>query len=561
MDQNKNDKYARHATAVLKVQPEERIEMQLRTHQEELRKYVSDLKESSLPARVVAWVVPGGGKSILPGIVKGAFRNLKIGWFVPRLSLARQAAESMHNHFNLELREGEIYRPSRDADGFVATHQLLVQNVGAFEDEFRRNDYILVFDELHHAKLKRDETPEPTAAALRRLRYKFRLDMTGTLDTADNCKIDGIDYDLSADGWTVKLDSPNYKLIRYSRDSALTDLAIVKIDFYHHDGKVEFINGGRETSPVVLSETDKQDEYAAIWTALNTDFAEQLFLIGVDHWRDCGKKLIVVTDSQSNAKKYAKRLRDMHVKTSLAIDDNEDAHSEILSFRGQNTVNNDALVTCQMAYEGLDVPEASHLICLTHIRSTPWIEQMLGRVWRRIQGKEKCYAFVPDDPRMNRVIELIRQETPQMISPKECGGGGGGGGGERDGKVVAISGSVESQRVESLDGFDPVDELKSDIVYRLKQYLGEGCYDAIVQDAISKACAKQRATPARPYRTLSERETDIRNQIAKSCRRLDSDKGVEFGTHQSALFKRTGKSTTKMTEEELKHAAAIVSRF
>ena len=42
----------------------------------------------------------------------------------------------------------------------------------------------------------------------------------------------------------------------------------------------------------------------------------------------------------------------------------------------------DVLVTVAMAYEGLDIPAVSHLICLTRIRSTPWIEQMTARANR-----------------------------------------------------------------------------------------------------------------------------------------------------------------------------------
>jgi type I site-specific restriction endonuclease len=37
------------------------------------------------------------------------------------------------------------------------------------------------------------------------------------------------------------------------------------------------------------------------------------------------------------------------------------------------------LVTVAMAYEGMDCPEVSHVVALTHIRSRPWLEQMIAR--------------------------------------------------------------------------------------------------------------------------------------------------------------------------------------
>ena len=41
------------------------------------------------------------------------------------------------------------------------------------------------------------------------------------------------------------------------------------------------------------------------------------------------------------------------------------------------------LVTVAMAYEGLDAPEVAGVAALTHIRSRPWLEQMLARVTMR----------------------------------------------------------------------------------------------------------------------------------------------------------------------------------
>src|SRR5262245_11313806 len=64
---------------------------------------------------------------------------------------------------------------------------------------------------------------------------------------------------------------------------------------------------------------------------------------------------------------------------------------------------------------GLDVPALTHVACLTHIRSFPWLMQMLGRVMRydRAAGRwdrQHAFAFVPDDPLMQQAIEYVRRE-------------------------------------------------------------------------------------------------------------------------------------------------------
>jgi len=80
----------------------------------------------------------------------------------------------------------------------------------------------------------------------------------------------------------------------------------------------------------------------------------------------------------------------------------------------------DVLVTVAMAYEGLDVPAITHIACLTHIRSRPWIEQMVARACRvdhaagpyeRLYG----YVFCPDDPLLHHCIRKIQQEQRPFL--------------------------------------------------------------------------------------------------------------------------------------------------
>jgi superfamily II DNA or RNA helicase len=155
--------------------------MNLRGHQDALHTFLQGLDATDLPADILADVVPGGGKSMLPGLLAARFPKHRIGWFVPRLSLARQAAIGMLKDFGIEIREsGNDTNPSRGSRGFVTTHAALTADPSLWEDELKTHPYLLVIDELHHAKQRGGE-PNALAAAISRLRYYVRLGMTGTL--------------------------------------------------------------------------------------------------------------------------------------------------------------------------------------------------------------------------------------------------------------------------------------------------------------------------------------------------------------------------------------------
>ena len=64
----------------------------------------------------------------------------------------------------------------------------------------------------------------------------------------------------------------------------------------------------------------------------------------------------------------------------IATSDTQGAHQAVAAFRLRPEPS--ILVTVAMAYEGLDVPEVAVVAALTHIRSRPWLEQMVARATR-----------------------------------------------------------------------------------------------------------------------------------------------------------------------------------
>lgn len=525
----------------------------LRGHQHALERYLAGIDATDIPADIIADVVPGGGKSMLPGLLANRFPGHRIGWFVPRLSLARQAALGMLSDFGIEIRESKNdTNPSRGTQGFVATHASLTADPQLWEDELRRHRYLLVIDELHHAKQLRSGEPNALAAAIDRLRYHVRLSMTGTLETNDNSLIYNVPYSGTSRGYELDLLSFEGEVIRYSRSSALGEGAIVPVEFHYHDGPVrwEDSDGIQESK---LSEVESAAEAQAVWTALRTDLADHLLSNCISHWRQFGDRLLVVTADQQTAKTYHGEIRRQGISCGLAISDADDAHSDIEQFREGGF---QCLVTCQMAYEGLDVPAITHVACLTHIRSVPWINQMLARAWRAYADKSKCWAFVPNDPRMNRVIERIRKEQDAVVPlPKD--GGCGGLGGDRSSVFIPISGEVVSVTSEMLDGGALEDPLFAQVAALCSQ-----ANLPISHPMAAQFISALRSGGAMPRRevTVAEKEMKCRNEISKACNRADYEKNSDPGTHQKKLFRILRKSITQMTMKELEHARSICAR-
>jgi len=85
----------------------------------------------------------------------------------------------------------------------------------------------------------------------------------------------------------------------------------------------------------------------------------------------------------------------------LATSSERDAHESLAAFRLLSEPS--ILVTVAMAYEGLDAPEVAVVAALTHIRSRPWLEQMIARATRvdpnagPYEG-QRALVFHPDDP-------------------------------------------------------------------------------------------------------------------------------------------------------------------
>ena len=427
----------------------------LRSHQQRLARVVAAIATGQTEARdILAAVTPGGGKSLLP--VLAAARLMAAGmidrvcWVVPRDSLRLQAEEAFADPaWRAALGHALAVRaadnspdPSRGLAGYITTYQGIAAAPDLHLAEFHRHRTLLVVDEVHHlpALAETDpDTPEAedddpasawSAAMLPLLECAaVRLLLSGTLERADGKGILWLPYRKGPRIRTreVALDEPGWAVVGYSRSQALTERAVLPVTFGALDGEASWRDEeGRDVGPHRLAAGHPEETTRpALFTALRTGFAEALLRRAFVAIRDLRAtrrqarglpagaaakglgKLLVVAPDQATAKHYLGVLRawlppgQAEEAAQLATSDMPRAHEVLAAFRLRPEPS--VLVTVAMAYEGLDAPEVAVVAALTHIRSRPWLEQMVARATRVDPAAgpyetQRALVFHPDDP-------------------------------------------------------------------------------------------------------------------------------------------------------------------
>jgi superfamily II DNA or RNA helicase len=540
--------------------------MKDRQHVAILKEQLGSLKSSQLPKgrpfKILNHVVPGGGKTATTGVIAKSFPGLKVGIIVPRVSLMRQTVQTMQNWFGVRLRDiqgnSESIDPCRGGHGWVTTYQTVINSPELWAQEIRRHGYILTLDECHHCNggNEYDRAISQVIANAKIINL-----MTGTLETSNNKEIGGVPYRQTSGGIIPDLPEINGSgnesidlYIRYSRREALLEDAIVPMRFHWHDGPVEYENDGI-IKKMRLNEAPDNEKSSAIYTALNTQLARDLLWNGVQHWKSNRRpqdKLLVVVDNQARAKQYRDLLLSWGVHSGLAISDEPEAHSQVQSFRESVLP---ALVSVQMAYEGLDVPAISHLICLTHIRSRPWIEQALARAWRATPNKIECHAFVPQDPMMVEIVQAIEADQQKVVQIKLEREGNGGGQKVNERVTVPISSELDTITQTHLDEDIKQTKTQEMIAERLKDI--PGITEDFIRDCAYKhmSSADSATITKQPAMTIREQEQAIRDQLFRKLTNKGMDEGVEPSTYVKRLNKAMKyKSVKVMSLSELEGA-------
>ncbi|WP_280855177.1 DEAD/DEAH box helicase [Pararoseomonas indoligenes] len=429
----------------------------LRSHQRQLAAVVQAMAAGETEARdILAAVTPGGGKSLLPVLAAAALIGAgiveRVCWIVPRDSLRLQAEEAFADPawratlgHALSVRAAEnAPDPCRGLAGYVTTYQAVAAAPDLHLAEFRRHRTLLVIDEMHHLPALAETDPvaaaqaeaagEDQASAWSRAILPLletsavRLLLSGTLERADGRGILWLPYRRGPRARTreVELDAEGWAVVGYSRAQALAERAVLPVTFGALDGEASWREEEVEVGPHRLSAPfPSETTRPALFTALRTGFAEALLREAFVAIRDLRTrrrearglppgaparglgKLLVVAPDQTAARHYLEVLRrwippaQAEEVSALATSDTPRAHEVLAAFRLRPEPS--ILVTVAMAYEGLDAPEVAVVAALTHIRSRPWLEQMVARATRvdpqaGPYEEQRALVFHPDDP-------------------------------------------------------------------------------------------------------------------------------------------------------------------
>ena len=447
------------------------VARRLRSHQQLLSNIAEAIARGESDARdILAAVTPGGGKSLLP--VLAAAKLLMAGvvervcWVVPRDSLRLQAEEAFADltwraalGHALSVRAADNRPdPSRGLAGYVTTYQGIAAAPDLHLAEFRRHRTLLVVDEMHHLPALAETDPDaaaqleqgaddPASAWSRALLpllecARVRLLLSGTLERADGKGILWVPYRKGPKANTreVELDAPGWTIVGYSRKQALAERAVLPVTFGALDGEASWLDEEAiEVGPHRLSGNHPDETTRpALFTALRTGFAKALLrqaFVAIRDLRDRRRrerglppaaparglgKLLVVAPDQDAARHYLEVIRGWipaaraEEVAQLATSNTPRAHEILAAFRLRPEPS--ILVTVAMAYEGLDAPEVAVVAALTHIRSRPWLEQMVARATRvdphaGPYEDQRALVFHPDDPLFAQF--RIRMETEQ----------------------------------------------------------------------------------------------------------------------------------------------------
>lgn len=529
----------------------------MRLHQTELRRRAEDIASGKVQdKKTIAHITPGGGKSLAAAVFSRVLiKHKKINrvvWICPRTSLARQAADGFKDpDFNpfYSARVADNVAPLfRDINlgrvCYTTTYQSVIARPELHLSELAPYSYLVILDEPHHLKVDDEEGSEEEAESSAWIEAikpivqgaAHTLLMTGTIERHDKQRIPFIDYEEDGDRVFPK------KHIFYSRYEALVEESIVPIEFTYANGWAEYEDDdGKHKVEISLAEGKEVSK--VIQTFLSkTSFRDQLLKKGLDHWLVARKRYpsraIVICASQAMARSVAEQIEKLYkgVKVALAIsEDGIESQRAIKAFRAQEY--GDVLVTVGMAYEGLDVPDCKHLICLTDYRSTPWLEQAFARVTRVDYkaiaagipyAEQKAFIFVPDDPRMKAVVTHLLEEQDRGLLVRQ--------------KQQEENGEQEELDDEDTDGYSgPGSTFKP---------LGAGA-TGLSTGTLDISVITDESSEVIPQVAV-ESEKEIRNKIEMLARRRDILRRLPKGSTNKLLYSQFGKSRSKMSETELK---------
>jgi superfamily II DNA or RNA helicase len=377
----------------------------------------------------VAGVTPGGGKTLMASLFSNELADHgvieQVIVVVPNDPLRDQMRKSFHDPARgldryLRQQTHERVLPGLGKPfGVVATYQSLTSDISSkrYAALAAKRPTLLIFDECHH--LCENKAWERGAKRLVDA-AKILLAMSGTLWRWDEERIPFVNYD--ADNRAI-VD------IKYSRADALGEQAILPVEFRFFDGTAVYEHRSIPHD-TALSLAPLKEQPRAVRTAImSEEFVRKFLDAGMQEFERYrsqyyASQAIGVFHDKKSTRRACAWARHAHPKIAPVISLCGDGGSDqrIKSFRaGMHPV----LFTVRKAYEGLDVPPATHLFYLGDSRSWPFLDQVIARVTRYNDkaplswDEQRGYVYVPDDKRIRDYVDNMMEEQEVYYRERE----------------------------------------------------------------------------------------------------------------------------------------------
>ena len=532
-----------------------------RTFQDEFIRRAEEVSRTG-EKLTTAHVTPGGGKS--RAALLFAKTQLELGaidavtYVGPRISLRGQVAEGVQEVMpGRSLRVADNQLPlMRDKweIGYVTTIQAIVRNPEVHEHHAERRRVLLIVDEFHHYPGEDTGEDASWSKAIKRLadRAQYVLAMTGTVYRNKDSR--GILW--------LKYDDEGRPLpchIEYGRTDGIREGAKLRFESMLFAGPASFDREGVRIDTRIES-PDARVKGSMTWElAGDQPFVSDSVLQGIAHWKqerasNPRAQALVVCRRQGIAREVHAKLKREAVgyRVALAISDEDaGAQAAVRAYRRREV---EVLVSVDKAYEGLDAPATTHVICMRGVESQPWLEQCLDRATRidylgdgtPNPNKRLAYFFSTATPGMVEVLSRIEEEQgdalPEPKEPSEERGPGE----ERFPRSDLLFASIE--HLVTREG-SPEDQARKLI---FEKYGREGTAEQI--HAFGQAIALMQAQMVQRDETPApdpDREEDLKRIINKAASRRDYREGLERGETNREIYSAWGKSRKEMGVAEL----------
>lgn len=310
-----------------------------------------------------------------------------------------------------------------DAHGCVVTYAQVAQKPATHEARATSHRTLVIFDEIHHAG---DQMSWGSAVIDAFTRANRRIGVTGTPFRSDEARIAHVRYEDVGDGVLESVSDHSY-----GYGEALRDGVVRPVTFATYSGRSTWNDSAGEEHTAILgdSELTRTSEEMAWRTALDAD-GEWIAHVMAAAWarvnrlRGSGQiphaKVLIPASSQEIAKEYAEVWSQVTGdRASIILSEDAASARKLAEYR--DDPDRICAVCVRLITEGVDIPDAAVLIYSTTASTPLFFAQMVGRVVRARNRRERATVFLPTVTRLLDLASKMEEQRDHVIGPQEEG--------------------------------------------------------------------------------------------------------------------------------------------